>query len=315
MSAEPNSRADDDSANDAPETDVPPVDDGSDSDNISEDIDALRARVAVLSEENSRLRREYARARQLQHRRTSLGLALIGAVALAGALVFAHVRTVLLVLAATGLFGAVLTYFLTPERFVPANVSERVYSAFGDNFAQIVTALGLQGRRLYLPYDEDSDTPVRLFVPQRQEYVLPSGEELERPFSIDEENRSRGLILIPTGGRLFEEFRRSVSGELGENPAVIGTQAADALVESFEIASEVSVDTADGQLTAGVSGSAYGDPERFDHPIPSMIAAGLAVQLSEPIEVSSRRTGDERADVVFTFRWGDTDADYDSPEP
>lgn len=265
------------------------------------ETDRLRAQIATLEEENRRLRQEFVRAKRSQHRRTAVGLAIVGTVSLLAAALFPAERTVLLALGATGLFGAVLTVFLTPERFVPATVGERIYTTFADNQARLIDTLGLQDERLYVPLREQSG--VRLFVPQHTEYDVPDTDVLDRPFVITEESSERGAAFLPCGASLFEEVSSVLNGDPSDSPARLAQQLADALVETFEVADSISTEVTGEQLTAGVRGSAYGDVERFDHPIASLFATALATQLSTPVELETQPADDDRADVLVVCRW------------
>ena len=81
------------------------------------DREALLARIETLEGDVERLETDLAAARRTSYRRTAAGMDALGGVALAGAAAFPGVRTVLVALAGTGLFGALLTHYLTPERF------------------------------------------------------------------------------------------------------------------------------------------------------------------------------------------------------
>lgn len=293
--SESNSETDDRAA-DARETGEPTTDDSSsDSDQNRPD---LVAQVELLTEENRRLRSEYARARQAQYRETALGLAAIGALAVVSGFLFPDGRDVLFVLGAIGLFGGVLTYYLTPSQFVAAEVGERVYAATAANEAAVADELGLRDDRIYLPGDES--VPARLYVPQRTEYELP--DDLTSLFVTD--TAQRGLVLEPTGSALFREFERALTADLATDPAVLATQLSDGLIEQFELArsAEPDVDAAAGRVTVAITESAFGAVNRFDHPIASFLAVGLAVGLAEPITLEVV-AGDDRADWVVTCRW------------
>lgn len=257
----------------------------------------LAAQVELLREENRRLRAEYARARRATYRRTALGLAAVGLVAVAGGALFPPAREVLVTLGAIGLFGAVLTYFLTPERFVAADVGERVYAACAGNLAAVAAALGLREARYYLP--TDGAAAARLFVPLAPEPAFPTEGG---PILLEEDRR--GLLLEPTGAALFREFERALAGELAPEPAALAAQLCDGLVEGFELARAATpeVDPDGGRVTVAVSGSAFGDVDRFDHPIPSLLATGLAAGLDRPVTVAVD-PGDERADWLVTCRF------------
>lgn len=257
----------------------------------------LVARIELLAAENRRLRTEYARAKQSRYRHTALGLAAIGAVAALGGLLFPDGREVLFALAATGLFGAVLTYYLTPGRFVAGEVGERVYAPLADNEAALAEELGLSDERLYVPREGS----VRLYVPQRPGSELPDARA--GPIVTTEE--SRGLLLETTGRGLFEEFERTLAGDLASEPAPLATQLADGLVEGFELvgSADVDVDPEGSRLTVALTDGAFGDVDRFDHPVAAFLATGVATGLDRPIALEVR-PGDDRADWVVTCRWG-----------
>ncbi|WIV68859.1 hypothetical protein [Natrialbaceae archaeon AArc-T1-2] len=271
-------------------SDASPTDDPSDEE---PDRTELLATIELLREENRRLRNEYARARQSRYRNTALGLAALGIAAVFGAVVFPDTRGVLIALGATGLFGGVLTYYLTPERVVSATVGERVYAAAGANGDALVDELGLRDDRIYLP-PGDTDA-VRLYVPRYADPELP----VDRTGPIVTDESGRGLLFEPTGRPLFTEFERTT--DPAETPVGIATQLADALVEAFELADSVDpdVDREHERITFAVSGSAFGDLDRFDHPIPSFVAVGLVTVLERPVSLSVT-AGGERADWLVT---------------
>ncbi|QRV15816.1 hypothetical protein JMJ58_02620 [Haloterrigena salifodinae] len=257
----------------------------------------LAAQVELLADENRRLREEYVRARQSRYRATAIGLAAIGIVAALGSIAFPDAREVLVALGATGLFGALLTYYLTPSRFVAADVGERVYTASTANVAAIGDELGLRDEQVYLPGET---APARLYVPQHADYSLP--DERAGPIVVDDD--SRGLLLEATGAELFRPFERALTGDPAADPAPLAAQLTDSLVEQFELArsAESDVDAGDGRATIAVSDSAFGPIDRFDHPIPSFLAVGFAAGLERPVRLEIS-PGDDRADWLITCRW------------
>ncbi|WP_408959699.1 hypothetical protein [Natrinema sp. 74] len=261
----------------------------------------LAARADLLAAENSRLRDEYARAMRTTYRRTAQWLAVVGAVAALGGVLLPDGREVLFSLGAIGLFGAILTYYLTPGQFVAADVGERVYAAAAANATALVDELALRDDRLYLPGRDSS--PVRLFVPQRADYDRPD----DRSGPVVTHAAERGLLLEPTGGRLFASFERTLAEPLPTDPTAATAQLADGVVEQFELATsaEPSVDADDGRVTVAVESSAFGAVDRFDHPIASFFAVGLADTLDRPIELTVE-PGDDRSHWLVTCRWDAT---------
>ena len=274
-------------------------------DELDADAAELAVQVELLAEENTRLRREYARAHQSKHTRASIGLGALGLLSLGAAALFPAAQTVLLALGGTGLFVSVLTYYLTPERFVSATVGERIYEAAATNHLTLASELGLQETQLYVPLDDrPTEGDVRLFVPQHVDYRVPPSSELQSLLVVPDDERARGIALRPTGGSLFSEFQSTTVDDVSEVPAVLATQLADALVESLEIAGSTTleVDPDGGRVSVAITDSAYGPVDRFDHPIVSFLGTGLAIGLATPIEVSVS-DGDERADAVVTCTW------------
>lgn len=279
---------------------------------LAEDPDPveLGAQIDVLTEENRRLREEYARAKRSQYRGSSLALLGIGIVGIAGGLLLPAIRSLLIVLGATGLFGAVLTYYLTPERFITADIGRGVYSAFADDAGALVAELGLQETWVYVPTPEGVETTAcRLFVPQHESYEIPNPDDLKSLFVIEGDEATHGITLQPKGHHLFEEFERTV-GRVSPDPDRLAVQLSDSLVEQFELCEQVrpDIDAGEGRATFGVVDSAFGPVDRLDHPIASVLAVGLAVGIDTPVEMDVTAPEEARADYLVTVRW-DTEAE------
>ncbi|MFC6733686.1 hypothetical protein [Haladaptatus sp. DYSN1] len=267
----------------------------------------LLAQVELLEHDNRRLRAEYVRARQASHRREALWLLLIGAVAAATGVLYPESQQVLFALAGIGLFAAVLTYFLTPEQFIPASVGERVYAAFGVSGATLVADLGLQDTTVYVPVP-DATAPfagVRLFVPLHPDYEVPPPQALESAIVATATEAERGLALYPTGAALFREYEATVRRGATDTPAGLAEQFCETLENDFELVSRATPDqdVEAGRITIGVKGSVYGPVDRFDHPVASFIGTGFAVKLNRPVVVETTPAGGRRVDYLVTCRW------------
>lgn len=274
-----------------------------------ETVEELAGQVEVLREENRKLRAAHVRARQAEYRRAALGVGVLGVVAGLAGLAFPGARETLFALAGVGLFTAVLVYYLIPERFVAASVGERTYAAhaaFGD---ELVAELGLQEARVYAPTGGSGDGPrdVRLFVPEHAAYALPDDEALQSLFVVTDDERARGVSLPPTGARLVREFERTMTDAVADSPAELADQLTEAVVQGFELADDAvpDVDPEAARLTVGIRGTAFGAMDRFDHPVTSFVAAGLAEGLGVPVRVETVSTADDRFDYLVSFVWGE----------
>lgn len=281
------------------------TEDGDDPGDAAVDDETARtAELAVLREENRRLREEFAAAKRTQYQRTALLLVGVGLLAAVAGLLFPNAREVLLALGGTGVFVGVLTYYLTPEQFLPASVGRDVYTALARNEADLVAELGLQDVTVYVPL-ADGGRDVRLFVPQHADYTVPDDDALGDVFVVTDDERERGVALEPTGATLFTEFERALTGDLGDDAATLAPQLTDALVEQFELVGSVETDVeADGgRATVGITDSAYGPVDQFDHPLVSVLAVGFARGLAQPVTTEVEDSDDGRVDYRITCRW------------
>ncbi|PSP40908.1 hypothetical protein BRC68_16330 [Halobacteriales archaeon QH_6_64_20] len=212
----------------------------------------------------------------------------------------------------SGTRAAALLRFLTPERRVRAAVSEHVYTDLAANEAALVEAYGLHDARIYVPVqdaeirDAEGDSPVRLFVPRHAEYEVPADELQSLLVASDVEQR-RGLSLLPSGGRLFGEFESMLGNDLSDSPGELATQLADGITEGLELADRVTSDvrSAERRIDFGITDSVHGPVDRFDHPVQSFLAVGLAVGLDRPVvteTTTSRRpeTASTAIPIVMT---------------
>lgn len=262
----------------------------------------LLTQLELLEEENQTLYESYVRAKQTQYRRTAVGLGGLGTIAVIAGLIIPSAQTVLFTLAGVGLFGGILTVYLTPEQFIAADTGRDVYTTLASNEQALVTELGLTDHRVYLP-TPDADRSASLFVPQTEEYTLPEPPLLTNTIVTPDTPSGNGVAFEPSGTRLFESFTQALSGGLGETPAALGTQLTEALTTQFELVetARAEADATTDALTVTVSGSAYGPVTRFNHPVVSFIAVGLAVGLECPVETTV--TDAEAPDSDYRIRY------------
>lgn len=236
-------------------------------------------------------------ARHRSHRRFGLALGVLGLLILAGGFVFPVERTVFVALGAIGLYGAILTYYLAPGQFIAAAVGEQIYGTSADNWAALTSALNLHSARIYMPGAEDRSA--RLFVPRYTNDKLPTSDGTK--LVLDREDEPDGLVLEPVGARLVQNIESTLTEEFAQEPASLATQLCDGIVEQLELASRATpkFDPDGNQVTVAVSGSTFGNLDQFDHPIPSVLATGLATGLEQSVQVDVT-SDDSRAEWLVT---------------
>jgi hypothetical protein len=264
----------------------------------------LAAQLEVLTEENQRLREEYSRARRTEYRRTAVGLVGVGVIAVLGGLTFPDAQNVLFALAGTGIFAGMLTYYLNPEQFMPVSIGDGIYASLSNTGAAIANELGLQDTHVYVPAGEDvsGETSVRLFVPQHAGYELPNDTDFNSVFVVTGTERARGVAFHPTGLPLFREFERALSAELRTDLEGLATQLIDGLVEQFELVESATpdIDPDGDRVSIGITSSAYGAVDQFDHPVASFLGVGFATGTNRAITVEVMTADQGRVDYFVT---------------
>jgi len=268
------------------------------------ELEELRGQIELLQAENQRLRREYVRARQTKYRRTALGLALVGIIALSGGVLFSGSRDVLLALGGSALVAGILTFYLTPEEFVVATVGETLSATLQEMYSALRTDLNLQGEPVYVPVTSDSATDVRLFLPQHHDYTLPETDALQQTIVVPADPSQRGLAVRPSGAGLLTEFRTATefTPRSRTDPERVFDQLTDGLVEQFELAEQITPTVeADTRCVIAVTGSTYEGVDDLDHPITSFVAVGAAIAFNTPTRITVQRVDDH--DFVFECDW------------
>jgi hypothetical protein len=265
------------------------LDDSNDSEvSSTTDLVTTRAQQELLAIENRRLREQYNRLQRSRYRRVAIGLLLVGVIAGISGFLYPSVANVALILSATGGFGAVLTYYLTPEQFITGSVGIKVSNAYTDHIESLVTELGLSGEQIYDPRVETAQC--RLLLPKEDNSDLPDATALADTFVITRDETTYGVALSPTGARLYQEFV-AATNDIPAEPTAQASAVGEGLVESFEIADNVRVDAdpADGRVTAEVTGSLFGDNPSIDDPVVSTLAVAVAVAAESPVTVSTEQ--------------------------
>lgn len=265
-----------------------------------EDMAELVVAAERLREENDRLRVEYTRAKQASHRRAAIGLGVIGILAIGAGLLFPPERDILFAIGAIGLFAAVLTAYLSPERFVPMSVGEAVYQQHERTIESLVDVLGLSDARVYVPVGGT----VRLFIPGDRDAAIPTPTELDEVLVSLEDGRT-GISVFPTGATLAEDLLDASTVEsAGEVRDCLDTTA-DAIVETLELAERIqpAVHMEEARATVVVEGVHFGRIGSTDHPIVSLIGCALASGLDRSVTVERvARPDEDRVDLEYAWQ-------------
>lgn len=276
--------------------------DGTDSD-LEKRIEALEKKNRSLKAENEQLRS--VAGSRLTYRRAAILFVLISATAAGGAVVYPDSRDVLIGIAGTGAFGAVLLGILVQEWLISASVGRAIYETLWQNERQLASRLGTDGVSRYLPPDEGS-LGVRLYLSRSLDDPTPPSDSLASSvISVDDHY---ALLLEPTGNEFIAILERT-NGDLPEDIQAATAVLKEAIVDLFELA--VGAEVADLDLSEGsenrvrfrVAGSVLGDAARLDHPIRSIIGVALARIADEPVE--SEAWTEDNGVSVFVYQWHD----------
>lgn len=249
---------------------------------------------SLLRAENERLRRELERSTRTTYRRTAVALLAVGVVSAVAGLLVPAAQEVLVVVGAIGVFGGVLTWYLTPDRVLAASVTASVYDAHADTLTAVRGELGLREDPVYVPDDEHVGGAV-LFLPLHADYELP--EAFDRAFVATGAERARGVALQPSAATLAGALARSVTGEL--EPERLPAVVPEAIVEQFELADGADAELVDGTLTVEVEGVAFEGVDRPDHPVVSLTAVAAARAVGEPVRVEAVDAATGRVTVAW----------------
>lgn len=268
----------------------------------------LAERIEVLEERNRELRAENEQLRsvtgpRVTYRQAVILLTLLSAVAAVGAFLYPDARDVLLGLAGTGAFGAILLGMLVQEWFLSASVGRALYDTLQENETRIASRLGIAEASRYVPTDHES-LGVRLYLSRSLDDPIPRSESLASTVITVDDHYA--LLLKPTGSELVNILAQT-NGGLPENVQDAAVVLREAIVDLFELAIgteivdlEISEGT-ENRMRARVAGSVLGDAARLDHPIRSFLGVALVRIVDEPVE--SEAWTEDNGNTVLVYRW------------
>jgi len=279
-----------------------------------ERIETLEARNRELERENARLRSVTGPLVTYRHGVVLFLLVSVGAAA--GTFLYPGSRDVLIAVAGTGAFGAILLGMLVQEWFLSASVSRAIYDTLCENETRIASRLGVAETSRYVPTGRES-LGVRLYLSRSLDDPIPPSDALGSTAVTVDGHYS--LLLEPTGAEFVDLFERT-NGALPEDVRAAAVALRESVVHQFELA--IGAEVADLELPSGpgrnrlrvrVWGSVLGDPGRLDHPIRSFIGVGIARVVGGPVE--SETWLDDNENTVLVFRWGSDDPGSDDGTP
>lgn len=241
--------------------------------------------------------------RYIRYRRISIGLGTAGVAAVVAAVIVPTLTDLFLVLGGTGLFLAIVGYYITPESFITTTVSEQVYNAAAANYESLSARRDVQDVHVYIPVEIDGEQSTRLFLPERVDYTLPDATALDSTLIETDDERSRGISLLTTGGCLYREFSSSFDGGLENHPEYLSEQLAAGLVNVLELADSATPNRLrDDEIVMTVT-SRHGSIDDIDHPIVSFVATGFAIGLQRPVAATASAAGANRGTQQITCEW------------
>jgi len=238
----------------------------------------LRKRIHELEAENTRYQKNQNLARKWEFRITGVVLLAIGAVITLVAYPSYNVSpgaSVLMMVGIGALFVGAVTVFLNTERFISQEVAEDLNLSSVIVVDDLLRDLRVKNRGVYLP-SSMTGTTVKVFIPLRREYEVPSKVHLaeDRAFLIDLANPAQeGVLLKPLGYHLFahtsrdlkvdwRDARTEMEGaeehEQDREPQdTLAEKLQDVLVKGLELADKVVVSQSDGELSVRLQNTPY----------------------------------------------------------
>ena len=238
----------------------------------------LRKRIHELEAENTRYQKNQNLARKWEFRITGVVLLAIGAVITLVAYPSYNVSpgaSVLMMVGIGALFVGAVTVFLNTERFISQEVAEDLNLSSVIVVDDLLRDLRVKNRGVYLP-SSMTGTTVKVFIPLRREYEVPSKVHLaeDRAFLIDLANPAQeGVLLKPLGYHLFAHTSRDLKvdwrdartetegaeeHEQDREPQdTLAEKLQDVLVKGLELADKVVVSQSDGELSVRLQNTPY----------------------------------------------------------
>jgi len=254
----------------------------------------LNRKFNRLTEQTEELHADSLRARDARHRPLAIALAGTGStVVLVGILLGAHgtataiPSTTVIVVGGIGLFTGLFLYYVTPERFVTATVATalcRTLDSVSKSFVEDATT------PLYA-YASGSTGEDRVHLELSTAAVSTDGEGTlherygdQRPPAPESTPRQ----MVPSGLSIYREIGPTPPYSEGSTRERI-LRLAETLNSPLGLVDDVDATWESDRLVVRIANSTCGPIDRFDHPVPSLLACGLAVETESKVVVGIER--------------------------
>lgn len=292
--------------------DEPPAsDDAEPQSSVRDELQSVRARNQSLLEENRRLRDKCLSTQPSRYRLTAVGFGAVGVLAGAATYFYPGSRELLILIAATGLFAALLTNQVAPAWFVPvqSNIGDNLLTVLSRNEEAVAQQLGVTMTQVYLP----TDVGTRLLLPKESDFdpgylrscIERQHEEHERhcPLVKDGTDDVLGLSFEPSAAPLIEQLEPNQEGASRTSFSESVVRLTELVSESLELVDDVKteVDKTNGVATFEFTEPAFGSVDQLDHVVVSFVGAGLAQTVSAPVSATVKPSRTNT--TVVSYEW------------
>ncbi|HVP92557.1 MAG TPA: hypothetical protein VMS94_02310, partial [Acidobacteriota bacterium] len=201
-------------------------------------------------------------------------------------------------------FWGALFFLVSPVAYVRGSLLNTVSTPFYSTIDRILAGFKFTGKGLYIPsYPKDAYLPEHLkglketvaFISADANLALPSVEEMAT--SVFETKNPKGVIIIPPGSVLQEQFEKSMRTDLTKiSLDDLCASLPQLIIENFQLAKDVSMRTENSQIHLTVINSIYKDlyqdaklnsPRLLGCPLVSAVACAIAKVTGKPVYLQS----------------------------
>jgi hypothetical protein len=218
-------------------------------------------------------------------------------------------------------FWGALFFLVRPIAYVRGSLLNTAAAPLYSTIDRIIKDLNYKGRGLYIPpYPMDMYLPEHLkglketivFISADADSNLPSVEEMAT--SKFATKNPKGIILIPPGSGLMEQFEQSMGADLTKiSLEDFCTSLPQIILENFQLAKDIEMITENGQVHLKTTDSVYKSLYRDEKlkslrllgcPLTSAVACAIAKAIGKPVFVQSINVSpdEQTIEALFSLR-------------